>query len=72
MRIVRNLTIGLLAALTTSNYSSLLSIWDRVHRRLRFGVAPQSITIGVEGFEKRESVTLERSLLLPLSAPPGT
>jgi sterol desaturase/sphingolipid hydroxylase (fatty acid hydroxylase superfamily) len=50
---------------TDSNYSSLLSCWDRVHRSLRLDVPQTEITIGVPGFPEREDVTLERSLMLP-------
>lgn len=50
---------------TDSNYSSLLSCWDRVHRSLRLDVPQTEITIGVPGFLEREDVTLERSLMLP-------
>jgi sterol desaturase/sphingolipid hydroxylase (fatty acid hydroxylase superfamily) len=50
---------------TNSNYSSLLSCWDRIHRSLRLDVPQASVTIGVAGFETPDDVTLERSLLLP-------
>ena len=48
-----------------TNYSSLLSWWDNVHRSLRRDVPQASITIGVEGYAQPEDVTLERSLTLP-------
>jgi len=50
---------------TDSNYSSLLSCWDRLHRSLRLNVAQASVTIGVPGFSRREDVTLAASLALP-------
>ncbi len=50
---------------TDSNYSSLLSWWDRLHRSLRLDVPQARITIGVPGFERREDVTLVNSLTLP-------
>ena len=50
---------------TNSNYSSLLSVWDRLHRSLRLDVAQEAVTIGVPGFSQPEDVTLERSLTLP-------
>jgi sterol desaturase/sphingolipid hydroxylase (fatty acid hydroxylase superfamily) len=50
---------------TDSNYSSLLSCWDRLHRSLRLDVPQADVTIGVPGFSKPEDVTLERSLTLP-------
>jgi len=50
---------------TNSNYSSLLSWWDRLHRSLRLDVPQSAVTIGVDGFLGPEDVTLERSLTLP-------
>jgi sterol desaturase/sphingolipid hydroxylase (fatty acid hydroxylase superfamily) len=55
---------------TDSNFSSLLSCWDRLHRSLRLDVPQESITIGVEGFSAPAEVTLERSLTLPFRADP--
>lgn len=49
-----------------ANYSSLLSWWDRLHRTLRLNVRQSSITVGVDGFQSPEDVTLTRSLALPL------
>ena len=53
------------SAETDSNYSSMLSCWDRLHCSLRLNVPQASITIGVPGFERPEQVTLEESLTLP-------
>jgi sterol desaturase/sphingolipid hydroxylase (fatty acid hydroxylase superfamily) len=50
---------------TDSNYSSLLSCWDRLHRSLKLDVAQASITIGVAGFSRPEDVTLAESLTMP-------
>jgi sterol desaturase/sphingolipid hydroxylase (fatty acid hydroxylase superfamily) len=50
---------------TDSNFASLLSCWDRLHRTLRLDVAQDAVTIGVDGFSRPEDVTLERSLTLP-------
>jgi sterol desaturase/sphingolipid hydroxylase (fatty acid hydroxylase superfamily) len=55
---------------TNSNYSSLLSWWDRLHRSLRMDVPQEAVTIGIEGFSTVEDVTLERSLTLPFRADP--
>jgi sterol desaturase/sphingolipid hydroxylase (fatty acid hydroxylase superfamily) len=55
---------------TDSNYSSLFSIWDRLHRSLRLDVPQSAVTIGVAGFSEPADVTLERSLLLPFSEDP--
>jgi sterol desaturase/sphingolipid hydroxylase (fatty acid hydroxylase superfamily) len=48
-----------------ANYSSLLSVWDRLHRSLKLNVRQKSITIGVAGFLDAEDVTLVESLTLP-------
>jgi sterol desaturase/sphingolipid hydroxylase (fatty acid hydroxylase superfamily) len=53
-----------------SNYSSLLSCWDRLHRSLRLNVPQASVTIGVQGFSRPEDVTLAASLTLPLRRDP--
>jgi sterol desaturase/sphingolipid hydroxylase (fatty acid hydroxylase superfamily) len=55
---------------TDSNYSSLLSWWDRLHGSLRLDVPQASVTIGVPGFERREDVTLVNSLSLPFRRDP--
>ena len=48
-----------------TNYSSLLSWWDRLHETLRLDVPQAAVTIGVEGFTEVGQVTLGRSLALP-------
>jgi sterol desaturase/sphingolipid hydroxylase (fatty acid hydroxylase superfamily) len=48
-----------------TNFSSLLSLWDRLHGSSSRDVPQETITIGVEGFLKPDDVTLERSLTLP-------
>jgi len=48
-----------------TNYSSLLSIWDRLHGSLRLDVPQPAITIGIDRLQRPEDVTLERSLALP-------
>jgi sterol desaturase/sphingolipid hydroxylase (fatty acid hydroxylase superfamily) len=55
---------------TDSNYSSLLSCWDRLHRSLRLDVPQATVTIGVTGFLTPEDVTLEQSLMLPFREDP--
>ncbi len=52
---------------TNTNYSSLLSIWDRLHGCLKLDVPQAAITIGVQGYLDSEAVTLGRSLTLPLT-----
>ena len=48
-----------------TNFSSLLSCWDRLHGSLQLKVPQASITIGVEGFARPEDVTLVESLTVP-------
>jgi sterol desaturase/sphingolipid hydroxylase (fatty acid hydroxylase superfamily) len=55
---------------TNSNFSSLLSCWDRLHRSLRLDVPQGAVTIGVAGFSEPDDVTLERSLTLPFREDP--
>jgi len=55
---------------TNTNFSSLLSCWDRLHRSLRLNVPQPAITIGVAGFLDPADVTLERSLALPFRDDP--
>jgi sterol desaturase/sphingolipid hydroxylase (fatty acid hydroxylase superfamily) len=50
---------------TNSNYSSLLCWWDRLHHSLNLNVPQAALTIGVDGFLRRDAVTLEQSLTLP-------
>lgn len=48
-----------------TNYSSLLSVWDRLHRTLRVDVPQQAVVIGVAELQDPADVTFERSLALP-------
>jgi len=48
-----------------TNYSSLLSLWDRIHGSLRLDVPQAALVIGVEGYQQPGAVTLEQSLTLP-------
>jgi sterol desaturase/sphingolipid hydroxylase (fatty acid hydroxylase superfamily) len=48
-----------------SNFSSLLSWWDRLHGTMRMDVPQAAITTGLREFQSPEDVTLERSLALP-------
>ena len=54
-----------------TNYSSLLSWWDRVHRSLRLDVPQQDVTIGVAGFSEPAQVTFARSMSLPFRTGEG-
>jgi sterol desaturase/sphingolipid hydroxylase (fatty acid hydroxylase superfamily) len=55
-----------------TNYSSLLSWWDRAHDSLRLDIPQQAITIGVEGFSEPRQVTFVRSVSLPFERRMGT
>lgn len=52
---------------TDSNWSSLLSIWDRLHGTLRLGRAQESLVIGVPAFGEPADVTVGKLLALPFS-----
>jgi sterol desaturase/sphingolipid hydroxylase (fatty acid hydroxylase superfamily) len=50
---------------TNSNWSSLLSAWDFLHRTMRFDVPQERIVIGVPAYHDPRDVTLGKVLLLP-------
>jgi len=50
---------------TNSNWSSLLSVWDVLHRTLRLDVPDERIVIGVPAYRDARDVTVGRMLLLP-------
>ena len=50
---------------TNSNWSSLLSVWDFIHRTFRFDVPDDAIVIGVPAHQSAEDVTIGRILMLP-------
>jgi sterol desaturase/sphingolipid hydroxylase (fatty acid hydroxylase superfamily) len=50
-----------------SNWSSGLSVWDRLHRTRRNDVPQQAIRIGVEGYDTPSDVTLPRLLAMPFA-----
>lgn len=50
---------------TNSNWSSLLSWWDYLHRTIILGVPQNSVTIGVPAYQNPSDVTIGRILLLP-------
>ena len=54
---------------TDSNWSSGLSLWDRIHGTLKLEVPQEAITIGVPAFQTLPSVTLPRVLALPFRPP---
>ena len=56
---------------TDSNWSSLFSIWDRMHGTFRLDVPQESITIGVPAYQDPEDVTIGRMVVLPLKETAG-
>jgi sterol desaturase/sphingolipid hydroxylase (fatty acid hydroxylase superfamily) len=51
-----------------TNFSSLLSCWDRLHGTLRLSAPQPLLTMGISGFDRPEDVTLNRSLALPFTS----
>jgi sterol desaturase/sphingolipid hydroxylase (fatty acid hydroxylase superfamily) len=54
---------------TNSNYSSLLSIWDRLFRTFRLGSEPRSIRFGLEDFDEPGRQSLAGLFMTPLDRP---
>lgn len=50
---------------TDSNYSTIFSFWDRLHRTLRLNVHQIDITIGVAAYRDPQEVGLFNSLAMP-------
>ena len=50
---------------TDSNWSSGLSVWDRLHGTLRLNVPQEEITIGVPAWRDPREVTLPKVLAIP-------
>jgi len=50
---------------TQSNWSSLLSWWDYLHRTIILGVPQASVTIGVPAYQSPSDVTIGRILVIP-------
>jgi sterol desaturase/sphingolipid hydroxylase (fatty acid hydroxylase superfamily) len=50
---------------TNSNWASILTIWDLIHRTLRLEVPDEEIVIGVPAYDDGREVTLGRILTLP-------
>ena len=53
---------------TNSNWSSLLSAWDFLHRTMRFDVPQEQIVIGIPAYHDANDVTLGKILLLPFES----
>jgi sterol desaturase/sphingolipid hydroxylase (fatty acid hydroxylase superfamily) len=52
---------------TDSNWSSLLSVWDYLHRTIRLDVPHEEVVIGVPAYAAARDVTLFRALALPFA-----
>jgi sterol desaturase/sphingolipid hydroxylase (fatty acid hydroxylase superfamily) len=52
---------------TDSNYSSLLSIWDRIFRSFRINAKPESIRLGLDEFDRTADQTIAGLLRTPLA-----
>ena len=50
---------------TNSNWSSLLSVWDFLHRTFRLDVPDEAVVIGVPAYLDAREVTIGRFLTLP-------
>jgi sterol desaturase/sphingolipid hydroxylase (fatty acid hydroxylase superfamily) len=50
---------------TNSNWSSLLSVWDVLHRTLRLDVPQDRVVTGVPAYEDAAEVTVGKMLVLP-------
>jgi sterol desaturase/sphingolipid hydroxylase (fatty acid hydroxylase superfamily) len=50
-----------------SNWSSGLSLWDRIHRTFQLDVPQQEVIIGVPAYQRDEDVTLAHTLLMPFT-----
>jgi sterol desaturase/sphingolipid hydroxylase (fatty acid hydroxylase superfamily) len=50
---------------TNSNWSSLFSCWDYLHRTILLAVPQNDVTIGVPAYRTASDVTIGRILLLP-------
>ncbi|MCW5980918.1 MAG: sterol desaturase family protein [Bryobacteraceae bacterium] len=55
---------------TDSNWSSGLSIWDRLHGTLRLNVPQQAVTIGVPAYREPEQVAAAALIAMPFQHQP--
>jgi sterol desaturase/sphingolipid hydroxylase (fatty acid hydroxylase superfamily) len=53
---------------TNSNWSSGLSLWDRIHGTLRLNVPQRELVIGVPALRSADDVSLPRMLRLPFAS----
>jgi sterol desaturase/sphingolipid hydroxylase (fatty acid hydroxylase superfamily) len=50
---------------TNSNWSSGLTVWDRLHGTLRLDVPQEQVTIGVPAYRDPKDVTLPKIVAMP-------
>jgi sterol desaturase/sphingolipid hydroxylase (fatty acid hydroxylase superfamily) len=55
---------------TNSNWSSGLTIWDRLHRTIRLNIPQDAVTIGVPAYRHPVQVTLVRTITAPFQSQP--
>ena len=55
---------------TDSNWSSILSAWDYVHRTVRLDIPQREIEIGVAAYQDPRDVTIAKVLMLPFDGKP--
>lgn len=51
--------------LTNSNWSSLLTVWDLIHRTFRFDVPDERIVVGVPAYRNPHDATIGKILVMP-------
>ena len=56
---------SIVKAETDSNWSSGLTVWDKIHGTFRGDVAPEEITVGVPAYQNENEITLIEILPLP-------
>lgn len=54
-----------------SNWSSGLSLWDRLHRTLRLDVPDERVRIGVPEYRRKRDIGFLKSVALPFRKQPG-
>lgn len=54
---------------TDSNYSSLFSFWDRIANTFRINPNPETISLGLDQFDKKEDQTIKGIIKTPLRKP---
>jgi sterol desaturase/sphingolipid hydroxylase (fatty acid hydroxylase superfamily) len=56
---------------TNTNWASLFTCWDMLHRTFLYDVPDQAITIGAPGWKGQSDVSLGKLLALPFSSRPA-